>query len=53
MLTRNSGPGGEKVFSGTASGKLAERPELALCLGYLRANGRVGYQNSWNASLIA
>src|ERR1700749_208639 len=26
-----------KVFSDTASGKLAERPELALCLGYLRA----------------
>jgi DNA invertase Pin-like site-specific DNA recombinase len=29
--------GCEKVFSDTASGKLAERPELALCLGYLRA----------------
>ena len=29
--------GCEKVFADTASGKLAERPELALCLGYLRA----------------
>lgn len=26
----------EKIFSDTASGKLAERPELTLCLGYLR-----------------
>ncbi len=29
--------GCEKIFAGTASGKLAERPELTLCLGYLRA----------------
>ncbi|MGH3181619.1 MAG: recombinase family protein [Streptosporangiaceae bacterium] len=29
--------GCEKVFSDTASGKLAERPQLTLCLGYLRA----------------
>src|SRR5260370_12206187 len=29
--------GCEKVFADTASGKLAERPELTLCLGYLRA----------------
>jgi DNA invertase Pin-like site-specific DNA recombinase len=29
--------GCEKVFADTASGKLAERPELSLCLGYLRA----------------
>ena len=27
----------EKIFADTASGKLAERPELTLCLGYLRA----------------
>jgi DNA invertase Pin-like site-specific DNA recombinase len=26
-----------KIFADTASGKLTERPELALCLGYLRA----------------
>ena len=29
--------GCEKIFSDTASGRLAERPELTLCLGYLRA----------------
>ena len=29
--------GCEKIFADTASGKLAERPELTLCLGYLRA----------------
>src|SRR5260370_40406941 len=29
--------GCEKIFAGTASGKLTERPELTLCLGYLRA----------------
>src|SRR5487761_786606 len=29
--------GCEKVFADTASGKLAERPELTACLGYLRA----------------
>jgi DNA invertase Pin-like site-specific DNA recombinase len=29
--------GCEKIFADTASGKLAERPELGLCLGYLRA----------------
>jgi DNA invertase Pin-like site-specific DNA recombinase len=29
--------GCEKIFTDTASGKLAERPELTLCLGYLRA----------------
>ena len=29
--------GCEKTFSDTASGRLAERPELTLCLGYLRA----------------
>ncbi len=29
--------GCEKIFADTASGKLAERPELSLCLGYLRA----------------
>ena len=29
--------GCEKVFTDTASGKLTERPELAVCLGYLRA----------------
>ena len=28
--------GCEKIFSDTASGKLTERPELTLCLGYLR-----------------
>lgn len=28
--------GCEKVFADTAPGKLAERPELTLCLGYLR-----------------
>src|SRR6266581_5079426 len=27
----------EKIFADTASGKLTERPELTLCLGYLRA----------------
>ena len=32
--------GCEKVFADTASGKLAERPELALCLGYLRPGTR-------------
>jgi DNA invertase Pin-like site-specific DNA recombinase len=31
--------GCEKIFADTASGKLAERPELTLCLGYLRAGG--------------
>jgi DNA invertase Pin-like site-specific DNA recombinase len=29
--------GCEKIFADTASGKLTERPELTLCLGYLRA----------------
>jgi DNA invertase Pin-like site-specific DNA recombinase len=29
--------GCEKIFADTASGKLAERPELTVCLGYLRA----------------
>jgi hypothetical protein len=29
--------GCEKIFADTASGKLTERPELGLCLGYLRA----------------
>ena len=29
--------GCEKIFADTVSGKLAERPELSLCLGYLRA----------------
>lgn len=29
--------GCQKTFADTASGKLAERPELTLCLGYLRA----------------
>ncbi len=29
--------GCEKIFADTASGKLAERPELTLCMGYLRA----------------
>jgi DNA invertase Pin-like site-specific DNA recombinase len=29
--------GCEKIFADAASGKLAERPELSLCLGYLRA----------------
>jgi len=29
--------GCERIFSDTASGKLAERPELAACLDYLRA----------------
>jgi len=29
--------GCEKIFADTASGRLAERPELTLCLGYLRA----------------
>jgi DNA invertase Pin-like site-specific DNA recombinase len=29
--------GCEKIFSDTASGKLTDRPELGLCLGYLRA----------------
>jgi DNA invertase Pin-like site-specific DNA recombinase len=28
--------GCEKIFADTASGKLAERPELGLCLGYFR-----------------
>jgi DNA invertase Pin-like site-specific DNA recombinase len=32
-----AGAGCEKVFADTASGKLAERPELSLCLDYLRA----------------
>ncbi|MGH3809118.1 MAG: recombinase family protein [Pseudonocardiaceae bacterium] len=40
--------GCEKIFSDTASGRLAERPELTLCLGYLRANGGVGYWNCPN-----
>ena len=29
--------GCEKIFADTAPGKLTERPELTLCLGYLRA----------------
>ena len=29
--------GCEKIFAGTAPGKLTERPEHTLCLGYLRA----------------
>jgi DNA invertase Pin-like site-specific DNA recombinase len=29
--------GCEKVFTDTASGKLTDRPELAVCVGYLRA----------------
>src|ERR1700686_1467969 len=29
--------GCQKIFADTASGKLTERPELTLCLGYLRA----------------
>jgi DNA invertase Pin-like site-specific DNA recombinase len=29
--------GCQKIFADTASGKLTERPELGLCLGYLRA----------------
>jgi DNA invertase Pin-like site-specific DNA recombinase len=29
--------GCEKIFADTASGKLTERPELTVCLGYLRA----------------
>src|ERR1039457_1350627 len=29
--------GCEKIFADTASGKLAERPELTLCLGYRRS----------------
>ena len=28
--------GCERIFTDTASGKLAERPELAACLDYLR-----------------
>jgi DNA invertase Pin-like site-specific DNA recombinase len=31
-----AGAGCEKIFADTASGTLAERPELASCLGYLR-----------------
>src|SRR5487761_1758168 len=33
--------GCEKIFADTASGKLAERPELTLCLGYLRAGDTI------------
>lgn len=33
--------GCEKVFADTASGKLTERPELTLCLEYLRAGDRL------------
>jgi len=29
--------GCQKIFADTASGKLTERPELTLCMGYLRA----------------
>jgi hypothetical protein len=32
-----AGAGCEKVFADTASGKLAERPELSLCLGLFAA----------------
>jgi len=32
-----SAAGCEKIFADTASGKLTERPELTVCLGYLRA----------------
>ncbi|MGI5290270.1 hypothetical protein ACQEVF_44000 [Nonomuraea polychroma] len=31
--------GCEKVFAGTTSGKLAERPEPTRCLEYLRGGG--------------
>jgi len=40
--------GCEKVFSDTASGKLAERPELALCLGTC-APGTRWWCGGWTA----
>jgi len=39
--------GCENVFADTASGKLAERPELALCLGYLRAGDTPNSLKTW------
>lgn len=47
------GAGATKFFQDKLSSRRAERPGLAAALDYLRFNGRVGYWNYLNASLIA